>query len=104
MELISAGKDNLFEYTHFQLLCSALHAASDSEKSSPTIKSHGMKLYKHSKLSPEYDTLISKYAPLVPFLFHPTNVSNVFEPILENINTCYGLINFESKKVLEGTR
>lgn len=91
MNTLSKREDKLFDNTNFMLLMAALHNAISEEKEKCTI-STGI-FVKESTLSPKYQEILVKYANHVPQLLKPTQYSNKFDPNMQNINTCYQLIN-----------
>lgn len=95
MNILSTRADPLFNNTNFMLLMASLHNAILEEKLKCTVpqSSFSNLLAKESKLLPEYEKVLNKYASHVPTLFKSTPYLNKYEPNIQNINACYQLLN-----------
>ena len=106
MEILSKRQDTLFDDTNFMLLMAALYNASCEEKVKCTVSQSSLAglFGKDSKLLPEYEKLIVKYASQATRLFKTTQYSNKFDPIADKMNTCYQLINPKISNVIDITK
>lgn len=102
IEILSTRQDTLFVNSNFMLLMAALQNAASDEKEKNTITQSSLAglFGKESKLYPEYEKLIVKYANYFPQLFKATQYSNKFDPITQNLNVCYQLINPKNSNII----